>query len=98
MAEILLELQKNGVQIFLATHSYNFSKYLEIRREKREQVIFHNLYKGSSEISEDLKDICDDKDNQKAGIYSQSAYRLEELKDNHIILADTKLLDEVYEQ
>ena len=29
VAEILLGLQKNGVQIFLATHSYNFAKYLE---------------------------------------------------------------------
>ena len=37
IAEILLELQKNGVQIFLATHSYNFAKYLEMRREKEEQ-------------------------------------------------------------
>ena len=26
VAEILLELQKNGVQIFVATHSYNFAK------------------------------------------------------------------------
>ena len=32
VAEILLELQKNDVQIFVATHSYNFAKYLEIRR------------------------------------------------------------------
>lgn len=98
VAEILLELQKNGVQIFLATHSYNFSKYLEIRREKKEQVIFHNLYKGSSEMPEGLKDLFEDKNNREEEIYSQSAYRLDELENNHIILADTKLLDEVYEQ
>ena len=29
VVEILLELQKNGVQIFIATHNYNFAKYLE---------------------------------------------------------------------
>ena len=46
-AEILLELQKNGVQVFVATHSYNFAKYLEIRRTEPEQVQFHNLYRTS---------------------------------------------------
>lgn len=35
VVDILLELQKNGVQMFLATHSYNFAKYLEIKREKK---------------------------------------------------------------
>ena len=43
LADVLLELQKNGVQMFIATHSYNFAKYLEIRREKQHQVQFHNL-------------------------------------------------------
>ena len=50
VADVLLELQKNGVQIFAATHSYNFSKYLEIRRTKKEQVIYHNLYKADDGI------------------------------------------------
>ncbi len=86
VADILLELQKNGVQIFLATHSYNFAKYLEIRRKNKEQVIFHNLYKYSE------KNLNEDE------IYNHSAYKLEELKDNHIIIADSKLLDEVYDQ
>lgn len=92
----MLELQKNGVQIFLATHSYNFAKYLEMRREKEEQVIFHNLYKGSSEMSESLKTVFKDKNEREDEIYSESAYKLEDLKENHIILADNKLLDEVY--
>src|SRR5699024_11638900 len=46
VAEILLELVKNGVQIFVATHNYNFAKYLEIRRTETKQVMFHNLYRG----------------------------------------------------
>ncbi|MFR8117761.1 MAG: AAA family ATPase [Lachnospira sp.] len=46
VANILLALQKNGVQIFLATHSYNFAKYLEIRRTEKEQVLIHNLYRN----------------------------------------------------
>ena len=30
VAGVLLKLQENGVQIFVATHSYNFAKYLEM--------------------------------------------------------------------
>lgn len=82
VAEILLELQRNKVQVFAATHSYNFAKYLEIRRTDREQVMFHNLFSGSG--------------NDKA-IYSQSAYRMEDIEKNHIMIADNQLLDEVYQ-
>lgn len=98
VVEILLELQKSGVQIFIATHSYNFAKYLEIRREKKEQVIFHNFYKASSEMPEKLKDMFEDTNHKENEIYSHSAYKLEDLVENHIIMADSKLLDEVYDQ
>ncbi len=50
VVNVLLGLQKNGVQVFIATHSYNFAKYLEIRREKKEQVMFYNLYKAKDAI------------------------------------------------
>ena len=79
-AEILLELQKNGVQVFVATHSYNFAKYLEIRQTEPEQVQFHNLYR-----SPDGK-IC-----------NESAFRMEDLTQNHIMMADNKLLDEIFD-
>lgn len=81
VAEILLELQKNGIQIFVATHSYNFAKYLEIRRTEMEQVQFHNLYHSD----------------QPGVIESSSAYRMEDLHYNHIMMADNKLLDEIYD-
>lgn len=45
VADILLTLAQNGVQVFVATHSYNFAKYLEIRRKQKEAVQFINLYK-----------------------------------------------------
>ena len=80
VANILLALQKNGVQIFLATHSYNFAKYLEIRRTEREQVFIHNLYRNDSGKE----------------IMSVSAYKMEDLEPNHIMMADNQLLDEVY--
>lgn len=96
VAEILLELQKNGVQIFVATHSYNFAKYLEIRRKEKEQVMFHNLYKGNAQLPEKMKNVFPERSSSEI-IYSQSAYRMEEIDQNHIMIADNKLLDEVYE-
>lgn len=98
VAEILLELQRNGVQIFAATHNYNLAKYLEIRRTEKEQVMFHNLYKGSSELPDVLQNLYPKQDVYHNVIYSKSAYRMEELGSNHIMLADNKLLDEVYNQ
>lgn len=97
VVEILLELQRNGVQIFLATHSYNFAKYLEIRRSEKEQVQFHNLYRGTSELPQELREIFHSAMDQNNVIYSDSAYSMEELHPNHIMMADNKLLDEIYD-
>lgn len=97
VTEILLELQKNGVQIFVATHSYNFAKYLEIRRTDREQVVFHNLYKSCNSLSEEMQENFMGMYDEGEAIYSQSAYRMDEIRRNHIMMADNDLLDEVYE-
>lgn len=96
VADILLQLQKNGVQIFVATHSYNFAKYLEIRKTFKEQVMFHDLYKGSSATPEQLSAVFTDDNHRNDEIYSQSAYEMVDLNPNHIMIADSKLLDEVY--
>ena len=96
VTEILLELQKNGVQVFIATHSYNFAKYLEIRRTLKEQVKFHNLYKSSMLLSNNAEKSLTGENNVSEAICGQSAYRMEEISDNHIMIADNNLLDEVY--
>ena len=94
LLQLLLALQKNGMQIFIATHIYNFAKYIEIRRTDKEQVMFHNLYKKYEDenMSSSL-----DYSGQDDAIYSQSAYRMEEIEKNHIMIADNRLLDEVYD-
>lgn len=79
LVDILLELQRMGMQIFVATHSYNFAKYFEIKRKDSDKVIYHNLYKTDN------------------GVKSQSSEYFGKLKDNPIIEADSKLLDEVME-
>ena len=94
LLQLLLALQKNGVQIFIATHIYNFAKYLEIRRTDKEQVMFHNLYKKYED--ENMRSSLD-LSGQADAIYSQSAYRMEEIEKNHIMIADNRLLDEVYD-
>lgn len=44
LVELMLELESKGVQLFIATHSYNLAKYLEIKRISTEQVLFHHLH------------------------------------------------------
>jgi len=44
ITEILLELQRHGVQIFLATHDYVILKELDLRMKEKDNVLFHALY------------------------------------------------------
>lgn len=88
LADVLLKLQENRVQIFLATHSYNFAKYLEILRKEPRSVMFHNLYLDTS----DKGSVSDNRNY----VYSSSSIHMEELLNNPITKADEMLLDEVY--
>ncbi|MCP3136062.1 AAA family ATPase [Pyxidicoccus xibeiensis] len=45
VVEILLELTRHGVQVFVATHDYVFLKELDLRRKKEDQVAFHALFR-----------------------------------------------------
>lgn len=93
IVDILLELEDSGIQIFIATHSYNLAKYFELRRKNDGRVQYHNLYKYSSEVAEEY-DLFHDSVSGEEGIFSKSAYFLSELKGNRIVDADDKLLDE----
>jgi len=48
LIEILLELQRIGVQVFLATHDYVILKELDLRRRKRDRILFHVLYRDEN--------------------------------------------------
>ncbi|MDR2118085.1 MAG: AAA family ATPase [Tannerellaceae bacterium] len=50
LAEILLELQRRGVQIFLATHSEILATYLDTLRRDSDSVMFYSLYKAGGHI------------------------------------------------
>ena len=45
LIDILLELQRDGVQIFLATHDYVILKELDLQKKNSDKVAFHSLYR-----------------------------------------------------
>ena len=48
--EILLKLQRMGVQIFIATHDYAILKELDLQKEEKDKLAFHSLYRDDGEI------------------------------------------------
>lgn len=44
VTNLLLALQRNGVQIFISTHDYFLSKYLEVNRKDGDSLKYHSLY------------------------------------------------------
>ena len=51
VVEILVELQRTGVQIFIATHDYGILKELELRGEEEDEIVYHSLYREDGEIA-----------------------------------------------
>lgn len=51
IVDLLLDLQENGVQVFIATHDYFLAKYLDLRKKANTRITFHSLYKSSTTIS-----------------------------------------------
>ena len=45
IAEVLHILAQDGVQIFIATHSYMFAKYVDLKKRNEDDVLFISLYK-----------------------------------------------------
>jgi AAA15 family ATPase/GTPase len=46
--KILMELQREGVQIFLATHNYGILKEIDLQIRPDDRVLFHALYRNSN--------------------------------------------------
>ena len=45
LVDIILELSRNGVQVFIATHSEILSSYFYVNQRQGDSVMFHSLYK-----------------------------------------------------
>ena len=56
VVDILLELSRYGVQIFLATHNYNLMKYFSVKRQVSDQIDFFSLYKTDHGVAYECED------------------------------------------
>jgi hypothetical protein len=57
--DILLELSRNGVQIFIATHSELVADYFLVSSKECDAVMFFSLYKDDDQIKYDCSDRFD---------------------------------------
>ena len=81
IVEMLLELQRKGVQVFISTHDYMIANYFEVKKAAEDSIVFHSLsHSGST-----------------GELQYEKAYRFGDLKNNAIITAFNKLLDEIYD-
>lgn len=49
LAEMLLMLQRDGVQVFVATHDYFLAKYLEVKRSADDKVMYYSFYRNEKD-------------------------------------------------
>lgn len=49
VVQVLLELQRAGVQVFVATHDYVVLKEFDLRRESEDDVQYHALYRDEQQ-------------------------------------------------
>ena len=64
IAEVLFELQRGGVQIFISTHDYMLSKYLELKKQGSDSLLFHSFVKNDGVVEcQTAEKFADIKDN-----------------------------------
>jgi len=51
IAEILLDLSRYGVQIFVATHDYNLMRYFSMKKKNNDELAFFSLYKTENGVA-----------------------------------------------
>jgi AAA15 family ATPase/GTPase len=56
LVDILLELQRGGVQIFVATHSFDVARWIELNKQPENTLRYFNLRKESGRIVADVAD------------------------------------------
>lgn len=81
IVEMLLELQRKGVQIFISTHDYMIASYFAVKKIGGDSIVFHSL-------SHDV---------EANRINYAKSEKFSDLEGNAIISAFNKLLDEIYD-
>ena len=59
LVDILLELSRNGVQMFIATHSEFFASCFNVYKKKEDKVMFASLFKEGDKINVDFNERFD---------------------------------------
>lgn len=49
IADLLLQLQRDGVQVFVSTHDYFLARYLDVRAKDDDKIAFFSLYKEEND-------------------------------------------------
>ena len=44
--DIMLNLQRSGVQVFIATHDYGILKEIDLQAKPQDRIVYHSLYRG----------------------------------------------------
>lgn len=83
IVELLLLLQREGVQIFIATHDYFMAKYFDVRRKENDKIKYHSFYWQSEQ---------DKKSNRRVAYESNSTFA--GLENNTIMNTFIKLYHE----
>ncbi len=78
---ILIELQKMGVQVFIATHSYVVVKEFELQTKKDDKILYHSLYFETG-------------DKDKENLLCLSTPNYYDLKPNDVLIAYDKILED----
>ena len=56
IVDVLMELARNGVQIFLATHEYNLMKYFSLKKKESDNVAFISMYKTGNGVESETEE------------------------------------------
>lgn len=48
VVEILIELQRMGVQLFISTHNYSLLKEFDLQKSATDKLLFHSLYRDGT--------------------------------------------------
>ena len=51
LVDIILALEQAGVQMFFATHDYNFMKYFSIKRKEANEIAFFSLFQTENGVA-----------------------------------------------
>lgn len=81
IVNILLLLQRKGVQIFISTHDYVLASYFEVHMNENDNILYHSF---SFDTNLDNK------------IRYEAGNKFDDLENNAIIAAFNKLLDKIY--